>query len=206
MGSASAKELFVLGRLLNRPTHGHEIMRTLAESKADLWVELSEKHVYYILRKLERDALVIAEEPDGAGRPARKVFSITPAGREAFARMMTAESLIESVPYSEFDVVFGMLAYTDALPDAEKTAVLKRRQAFLSGLVAQAADAGAAAARSDLDGLPKLVLDKVARVTLAELSWLEEVLGEIDRAGWSALRPSFANHEHTDSSNQGDAQ
>jgi DNA-binding PadR family transcriptional regulator len=179
-------------------------MRTLSESRADLWVELSEKHVYYILRKLERDGLVVAEPQLESGRPARRVFSITPAGREAFARMMTAESLIESVPYSEFDVVFGMLAYTDALLDAEKSAVLKSRRAFLGKLVTQAQDAGAAAARGDLDGLPRLVLDKLARVTIAELAWLDEVLNEIDRAGWSAMRPSFVDPARIHDLNEGD--
>jgi len=191
MDTASAKELFVLGRVSSRPTHGHEIMRTLSESQADLWVELSEKHVYYVLRKLQRDGLVTAEEQREGGRPARKVFTITPAGRKAFAQMMAAESLIESVPYSEFDVVFGMLAYTDALTDAEKTAVLERRRVFLRSLAAQAQDAAVAAVRGDMLGLPRLVLDKVARVTLAELGWLDGVLLEIERSGWSSMRPNF---------------
>jgi DNA-binding PadR family transcriptional regulator len=202
MDSASAKELFVLGRLSARPTHGHEIMRTLSESKADLWVELSEKHVYYILRKLERDGLVVADVQSESGRPARKVFSITPGGRAAFARMLTAESLIESVPYSEFDVVFGMLAYTDVLPDADKTAVLERRRVFLRKRASQAQAAGAAA-QSDLDGLPRLLLDKLTRVTAAELGWLDGVLLEIERAGWAAMRPSFADETQATNPNQG---
>ena len=192
MDSASAKELFVLGRVSTRPTHGHEIMRTLAESRADLWVELSEKHVYYILRNLERDGLVVSERQRAGNRPVRKVFSITPTGRAAFAEMMAAESLIESVPYSEFDVVFGMLAYTDVLTDAEKTAVLERRRDFLRGLASTAQEAGAAAIRDDMLGLPRLVLDKVARVTLAELGWLDGVLLDIERNGWAPMRPDFA--------------
>jgi len=206
MDTASAKELFVLGRLSSRPTHGHEIMRTLSESRADLWVELSEKHVYYILRKLERDGLIVADSPGQSSRPARKVFSITPMGRQAFARMMTAEPLIESVPYSEFDVVFGMLAYTDYLPDAEKTGVLQRRRAFLRGLATQAQEAAAAALQEDLDGLPRMVLEKLQRVTAAELGWLDEVLLEIERIGWSAMRPSFADPAHTTSHNEGENQ
>jgi DNA-binding PadR family transcriptional regulator len=206
MDSVSAKELFVLGRLSARPTHGHEIMRTLSESKADLWVELSEKHVYYILRKLERDGLVVADAPHEGGRPARKVFSITPAGQEAFARMMTAESLIESVPYSEFDVVFGMLAYTDALTDDQKTSVLERRRVFLRTLASQAQEAGAAAVRGDLDGLPRLVLDKLTRVTVAELGWLDGVVLEIERAGWAAMRPRFADSRQAMNPNEGVSQ
>jgi DNA-binding PadR family transcriptional regulator len=187
--TASAKELFVLGRLMSRPTHGHEIMRTLAESRADLWVELSEKHVYYILKKLERDGLVAVDVQQDGGRPARRVFTITPAGRTEFARLMTAGPLVESMPYSEFDVVFGMLAYTDALTPAEKTSVLERRAAHLRELVAQTAAARAAAESASATGLPMRVFDKVARVAQAELAWLGEVLGDVTRDGWPSMRP-----------------
>jgi DNA-binding PadR family transcriptional regulator len=193
MPAASAKELFVLGRVSSRPTHGHEIMRTLAESQASLWVELSEKHVYYILRKLERDGLVTVVEQRDGGR-ARKVFSATAAGRAAFARMMAAESLVESVPFSEFDVVAGMLGYTDALTDAEKTAILMRRRDYLRDLVTRAQTASAETLAAEQGGLPGLVLDKVARVALAELGWLDDVLAEIDRRGWAAMRPTFTAH------------
>jgi len=192
--NASAKELFVLGRLLSRPTHGHEIMRTLAASRSDLWVELSEKHVYYVLNKLEREGLVAVEVQRDGARPARKVFSITPAGRTEFARLMTAEPLVESMAYSEFDVVFGMLAYTDALTPAEKTAILERRAEHLRGLIAETVAARAAAQDAGAPGLPARIFDKLERVTRAELDWLGEVLEEVARDGWAAAR-SAASHE-----------
>jgi DNA-binding PadR family transcriptional regulator len=187
--NTSAKELFVLGRLLSRPTYGHEIMRTLAESRADLWVELSEKHVYYILKKLERDGLVDADVQQEGSRPARKVFTITAAGRTEFARLMSASQLIESVPYSEFDVVFGMLAYTDTLTPAEKTAVLERRAAHLREQIDLAAQAREAAGSAQATGLPIRVFDKFTRVAQAELDWLGDVLADVERDGWDAMRP-----------------
>ena len=186
--TASAKELFVLGRLLSRPTHGHEIMRTLAESRADLWVELSEKHVYYVLNKLERDGLVIVDVQREGTRPARRVFTITPAGRAEFARLMGAASLIESMPYSEFDVVFGMLAYTEVVTPAEKTAVLERRAAYLRGLIAQAAEARADAENATAARFPMRVFDKITGVANAELDWLDNVLADISRNGWASAR------------------
>ena len=192
--NASAKELFVLGRLLSRPTHGHEIMRTLAASRSDLWVELSEKHVYYVLNKLEREGLVAVEVQRDGARPARKVFSITPVGRSEFARLMTAESLVESMAYSEFDVVFGMLAYTDALTPAEKSAVLTRRAEHLRSLIAETVAARAAAQDDGAPGLPARIFDKLERVTQAELDWLGEVLEDVARDGWSEGR-SAASHE-----------
>ncbi len=80
MAAVSAKDLFVLGRISLRPTYGHEIMRTLRESHADLWIDLSEKHVYYILKKLAAENLVVATDDDAGGLPgARSTRSPTPA-------------------------------------------------------------------------------------------------------------------------------
>ena len=186
--TVSAKELFVLGRLSMRPTHGHEIMHTLAESRADLWVELSEKHVYYILKKLERDGLVSVEVQREGTRPARKVYSVTPDGLRAFERLMSADGLIEAMPYSEFDVVFGMLAYTDRLSPAEKTGILERRAAHLRALMADATTASEAAKMPGTLELPTRVFDKIVRVARAELEWLEEILAAVTRDGWPSAR------------------
>ena len=194
-GNVSAKELFVLGRLSMRPTHGHEIMNTLAQSRADLWVELSEKHVYYILKKLERDGLVSVEVQRDGARPARKVYSVTPDGLRAFERLMRADGFVEAMPYSEFDVVFGMLAYTDRLTPAEKTGILERRAAHLRALIAEATAAIQGAGASGAPDLPTRVFDKVARVARAELDWLEEVLVAVKRDGWTLAKRGDGNHQ-----------
>jgi DNA-binding PadR family transcriptional regulator len=190
--TVSAKELFVLGRLSMRPTHGHEIMRTLAESRADLWVALSEKHVYYILTKLQRDGLVSVEIQRDGARPARKVYSVTPEGLRAFERLMCADGFVEAMPYSEFDVVFGMLAYTDRLEPAEKTAILERRAEHLRALMAEATAASVGAGASGVLDLPARVFDKIIRVTRAELDWLEEALAAVKRDGWTLARRGTA--------------
>jgi len=192
MESASVKELFVLGRVSLRATHGHEIMRTLRVSRSDLWVELSEKHVYYVLRKLERDGLVSATEERAGALPARKVYAITEAGRTALAAMMEADNLVRATPYSEFDVLLGMLCYTGVLDAAAKSAILERRRAVLAakleGLLAPstAADAG-----REAGGFPAVMLDKVARGVRSEIEWLEGVMSRVERDGWDSLRPVF---------------
>jgi len=198
--TASAKDLFVLGRLSVRPTHGHEIMRTLAESRSDLWVELSEKHVYYILKKLERNGLVRVEERAEGGRPARRVFSLTPEGVREFDRLIGADGLIESLPYSDFDVVFGMLSYTDRLTPADKTAVLERRAAHLRGVVADATAASDMAVEAHAPALPSRVFAKVIRVAEAELGWLHEVLADLQVLceAWTALCDERRAESHDD--------
>lgn len=188
-GSAdSAKELFVLGRLSMRPTHGHEIMRTLAGSRSDLWAEMSEKHVYYVLRKLEREGLVSVEESRDGARPARRVYALTDAGFAEFERLMRSDALVASIPYSEFDVVFGMLAYTDRLTPAEKDAVLAARASHLRSLIDDATAAAAKAVETGTAGLPTRVFAKVVRVAEAELAWLDEVVADVARHGWTTTR------------------
>jgi DNA-binding PadR family transcriptional regulator len=190
MDSASARDLFILGRVASRPTHGHEIMRTLRASRSDLWVELSEKHVYYVLRKLEREGLVTSLEERNGNLPARNVYSITPAGREALGEMLQADRLVRSYAYSDFDVVFGMLGYTDALPDGGKNEVLHRRRDFLLELIETVGDARREAeGRPDTGAVQLMVLDKTQRLAEAELGWLEDVMARIARDGWESVRP-----------------
>lgn len=183
-GNSSAKELFVLGRVSMRPTYGHEIMRTLRESRADLWAEMSDKHVYYILRKLEREGMVCVESPSDDARPSRRVFSATSDGLQEFERLIRAEGLIESMPYSDFDVVFGMLAHSERLTPAQKTGVLVRRIEHLRAVIAEAEAALERAREVRAPGLPMRVFEKVIRVCAAELGWIEEVLSDVTRDGW----------------------
>ncbi|HEY5432766.1 MAG TPA: PadR family transcriptional regulator, partial [Coriobacteriia bacterium] len=197
MERASAKELFILGRVSLRPTYGHEIMRTLRESRADLWVELSEKHVYYILRKLDREGLVTATGERTGRLPARKVHTITDTGRSVLAEMMIADSLVRAVPYSEFDVLLGMLAYTDLLDDATKSDVLLRRRAVLQEQLDGLAEATEDSAFANgPDGFPRLMLAKVLRNVSAELEWLDSIAAHVASSGWASLKPTLATADN----------
>ncbi len=76
----------ILGIVEFQPIHGYEIRRVLQEGMSSFWpVNLA--GIYPSLAKLEEDGLVTHRvEPSEAGRPARKVFEITPAGREEMSR------------------------------------------------------------------------------------------------------------------------
>jgi len=192
MTAVSAKDLFVLGRISLRPTYGHEIMRTLRESHADLWIDLSEKHVYYILRKLAAENLVVATDEDSGGLPRRKVYAITDAGLAELSRMMTAENLVQAMPYSEFDVLLGMVSYTDALDDDAKDEIFRRRKDSLEATLARLAQAAAnSAATGEVGGFPAVILARVTQRLSDELEWLNEITSEVQRAGWDSMKPAF---------------
>lgn len=201
MAKTSAKELFVLGRVSLRPTYGHEIMRTLRESRSDLWVELSEKHVYYILNKFERDGLVEATGNRTGNLPKRKVYAVTDAGRVVLAEMMSADSLIRARPYSEFDVLLGMLCYADALDERAKDAVLSRREESLESLLKELAGAASSTQSDDeVTGFPTLILGRVTSRIADELAWLRAVMAEVERVGWDSMKPVFHSNAEEASS------
>lgn len=70
----------VLALLQEEPRHGYSIMTELAERSGGLW-RPSPGSVYPVLQQLQDEGLVSAEESEG-----RKIFSITPAGRDLIAR------------------------------------------------------------------------------------------------------------------------
>jgi DNA-binding PadR family transcriptional regulator len=184
--------VFVLGRVSLRPTHGHEIMRTLHESHADLWVELSEKHVYYVLRRLDEDGLVTAIEQRDGNLPARKVYSITEAGRAALAEMLNSDCAADSWAYSEFDVVLGMACLTDVLTDDEKTALLDRRRTALEQRLSEISGGVAQSSEPDpVQGFPKFMAAKIVGALNAELAWLASIASEVATHGWQSMHPPF---------------
>lgn len=77
-------ELAILSLIHEQPRHGYEIEQVIEERGMRDWTEIGFSSIYYLLKKLEKAGLVEGRiaEPSSRG-PARKVYHITPAGREA---------------------------------------------------------------------------------------------------------------------------
>jgi DNA-binding PadR family transcriptional regulator len=63
---------------------GYEIRKLSTEGKYSYFVEASYGAIYPALAKLEQEGLVTCRDEVTAGKPARKVYSITDGGRQAF--------------------------------------------------------------------------------------------------------------------------
>lgn len=64
---------------------GYEIRRLCVEGECSYFIEASFGSIYPALAKLEDEGLVISRIEQQTGKPAKKVYSITDAGRAAFA-------------------------------------------------------------------------------------------------------------------------
>lgn len=67
---------------------GYEIRKHLTEGKFSYFEDASYGSIYPTLARLEADRLVTVREEPQPGRPARKIYSITDEGREAFRRLL----------------------------------------------------------------------------------------------------------------------
>lgn len=88
---------------------GYEIRKLSAEGEYAYFVVASFGSIYPALAKLEDEGFVQSKVEHQEGRPAKKVYSITEAGREAF-RETLFDDLSEDVFRSEF-LLFARFAH-----------------------------------------------------------------------------------------------
>lgn len=74
-------ELTILSLIAEGPRYGHEVQRVIDERGLREWVTVGFSSVYYILNRLEQQGLLESELRSVGRTPARKVYSLTEAGR-----------------------------------------------------------------------------------------------------------------------------
>jgi len=98
---------------------GYEIRKQSVEGNFSYLVDVSFGAIYPALNRLTEDGLVECRDEVNPGKPARKVYSITPAGREAFIK-----ALHEPVEKDVFKSQFLLVSKFSDLVDANHMARL----------------------------------------------------------------------------------
>jgi PadR family transcriptional regulator, regulatory protein AphA len=88
---------------------GYEIRRLCVEGECSYFIEASFGSIYPALAKLEDEGLVSSLVEQQDGKPAKKIYSITEAGRDAFTSALS-EPLGEDVFRSPF-LLFARFAH-----------------------------------------------------------------------------------------------
>jgi DNA-binding PadR family transcriptional regulator len=88
---------------------GYEIRRQCVEGECSYFIEASFGSIYPALAKLEDDKLVTSRTEQQDGKPAKKIYSITEAGREEFA-LQLAQPLGDDMFRSPF-LLFARFAH-----------------------------------------------------------------------------------------------
>jgi PadR family transcriptional regulator, regulatory protein AphA len=91
---------------------GYEIRKLSTEGNFSYFVDASYGAIYPALSRLEEDGLITGRSEVQPGKPARKVYEITPAGRKAFIEALS-QPPEPDIYKSEFLLVAMCAEYVD---------------------------------------------------------------------------------------------
>lgn len=154
-----------LALLAEGPAHGYELRGAVQERCGELLPPLNAGQVYNTLGRLESAQLVEGEDVAQAGRPDRRVYRLTPAGRAELDAWVARPT-----PPSRFgDEFFFKLAFAGMAGLADPETLLDERRADCL----QALRDVDAVARSDESSPAALLAERAALHLEAELRWVE---------------------------------
>jgi len=131
---------------------GYEIRRLCVEGECAYFVEASFGSIYPALARLESEGLVKSRTEQQSGKPAKKIYAITAAGRAAFVEQLSAP-LADDMFRSPF-LLFARFAHI--LP---RDLVEERANEFLERLVAGQKKLEDAAAERELSAADNWILN-----------------------------------------------
>lgn len=113
-----------LGILWFGDATGYEINKLAAQGRFSHFIEASYGSIYPALKRLADEGLVNRREVAQPGKPTRKVYSITEAGREELLRALSGGAQPD-IFKSEF---LFLCLYCEALDEAHIEAALRRQR------------------------------------------------------------------------------
>ncbi len=158
-------EKALLGFLMEGPMHGYELHRRAAEELGRIW-RMGISNVYGALKRLEEGGQVCATVAPQDNRPDRKVYRVTPGGRESFMEWVRSpvpsmrDVRVEFLARLHFFHVLGMEGGEDLI--AAQEAICRERIERLERSLARCGP-------QDFD---RLVFDFRRRQVEAILGWL----------------------------------
>ena len=125
-------ELFVLGELMDRSLHGYMIQTVLQYAVGPVR-QISWGALYPLLRRLQRDGYVAmdVDKVQGGGGPPRKLYHITPAGRDRFFALMLEQPAYDA---DYRDLFCIKMVNFDWITREQRLAILRHYHAFLQSL------------------------------------------------------------------------
>ncbi|THV26723.1 PadR family transcriptional regulator [Glycomyces paridis] len=150
-------ELAILGLLHESPMHGYELRKRLLALLGAIRAAFSYGSLYPTLKRMRQRGLIVEETPGGGvaekgatvkgapekplltGRRARKVYRLTPEGKEHFAQLMAGADSAHAADEALFGVHFAFFSRTDPatrlrILEARRRRVEERRERIREAL------------------------------------------------------------------------
>ncbi len=163
----------LLALLAKEPAHGYELKQALEQIFGRAYPSPNIGQIYVTLSRLEKDGLVRSQDVEQTSRPNKKVYELTPAGREALAAWVEEQSDGARLR----DDFFVKLALAPMAGAADRMTLINKQRRHLLNLMRGLSELAAA---TDPDNKIALLLIEGARLHLqADLDWLEHCQSEL---------------------------
>ena len=186
-------ELAILGLLMERDHHGYEIRAQLRD-RLGMFSNVSFGAIYPALARLERDGTVEAvtssdsrlgslstgslageraslrslRATPGIGRKGRKVYRITAAGRDEFARLLADTATVDDA--KSFSLRMALARY---LSPSSRVGILHQRR---TNLAQRLNEVRRQATNDQLDSYARSVMQHGAQAVELEIAWVDDLL------------------------------
>ncbi|MHC1781415.1 MAG: helix-turn-helix transcriptional regulator [Anaerolineaceae bacterium] len=169
-------ELSLIGLVAEGLGYGYQIEGALEARGMREWTEIGFSSIYYSLNRLEAAGWLRSERTEGGARPGRRVYELTPAGREIY-RSEVLERLSNDRPHSsDFDLALANLPALE--PDGRPLLIeaLGKRRRRLEEKIAEVEAKWQAAGRGHIPFFVDAVFDHGLAQMHAELAWLDRFI------------------------------
>ena len=177
-----ALEHAILVSLLEQPGSGYELARRFDRSIGRFWTA-THQQIYRVLRRMEADGWITAQEVPQDGRPDKKVYAVAADGRSVLGDWLREPVEAETVRH-ELAVKIRAAAFDD--PSALVSEVERHRTAhaallerYLTG--EQRDFPGDPAEQTPQQQLQHVVLRGGIEYERMTLAWLDDVLATLNR-------------------------
>lgn len=166
------RQLLLLGMLRIEEMHGYQVDQMI-NAHLEPSFQLKKPTMYKLLNKMVDQGWITFREEQEGNYPVRRVYTITPAGEEAFQQLLR-QSLGDYRPVNFNDIA---LAFLDTLPAAEALPLLYQRRENISQFL-ETARAHNANQDTHQGGYQLMFLHQIHHLS-AELAWMDELIGRL---------------------------
>lgn len=162
----------LLALLAKEPAHGYELKNLLEQTFGEAYPSPNIGQIYVTLQRLERDGLVSSQDVVQATRPNKRVYELTPAGRDALAAWIEEPSDGPRVR----DDFFMKLALSPLAGATDRMALINRQRRHYLSLMRGLSELAEAPGGSRIS---RLLIEGAILHLQADLDWLERCQEEL---------------------------
>jgi len=158
---------YLLALLAKEPAHGYEVKLALEQTFGEAYPSPNIGQIYVTLKRLEQDGLVRSQDVEQTARPNKRVYELTPAGREALRAWVDEPSDGPRVR----DDFFTKLVLAPMAGLAGRMELINKQRRHYLGIMRNLT--GLAAASDRADAPARLLIEGAILHLQADLDWLE---------------------------------